>query len=552
MDVSKLSPRKEFFLLFLLLIPLYFLFLGNHPLLLPDEGRYTEVAREMLASGDFITPHLNGSVFFHKPVLFYWLQAFSLSHFGINPWSIRLFPALFGIFGVLFLYGATCTLWGQSTARKAAIILATTPVYFGAAHYANLDLEVAIWLNVSILSLLVGLRQNKKTWLILAYVAGALAFLTKGLIGFVFPAAILGLWILLTNQWRLLKKAHLFLGLVLFALITLPWLYLVSERNPDFLHFFFYVQQFQRFSSGGFNNVMPFWFYVAVVIVGFLPWSIFFLGNLKPLIKNALKDREELYLLIWALVVLVFFSLPSSKLVGYILPIFAPMALLTARLLEENQETSKSLYNIVAVFLSLIAIITLSQAIYPMKGMLKPAGMDLLFGGIISTIGALTLFYGNRFFKNFSQKAFYVLSLTMTLLCLVVAHSISHANTKALNSTRDLAKALPNNIAPLSLVSYHTYFQDLPLYSNQTVRVVYGWDRVKGDNWASELSYGLTHGPSQKDRLITDEVFWQLWDGKTPLYVVLRRKDLVDFALKAGAFNVIAQNDYAILVTQGQ
>lgn len=479
--------RKEAFIFFILFALFYFLFLGSHPLLLPDEGRYSEVAREMLAMRDFITPHLNGSLFFHKPPLFYWLQTISISTFGINPWSLRIMPALFGVSGIVFVYWATSLLLGRNSGRIAAIILGTTPLYYGASHYANLDLEVAVWLNASILALLVGVVREKKSWLYAAYVFGGLAFLTKGLIGLAFPAAIMGLWILITRQWATIKKLQLPLGLILFAVIALPWLILVSQRNPDFLNFFFYQQQFQRFAGSGFNNVAPWWFYIALVIASFLPWTYFLCRYLKALYSTRPQNPIVIYLVIWALVVLIFFSIPSSKLVGYILPIFAPLAILTA-----------------------IAIVHVGV----------------------------------------QKKLFHIIVSIMIVLSLIVAYGIQYLPSSSLRSVRTLVNALPKNIAPLSIVSYHIYYQDLPLYSQQTVRVVYHWSRIHGDNWSSELAYAPTENSEQKKRLIEEEAFWQLWRQNTPLYVFVRTKELSAFAAQAGHFRQIAETKNVVVVTQ--
>lgn len=479
--------KKEAFILFILFALFYFLFLGSHPLLLPDEGRYSEVAREMLASHDFITPRLNGSLFFHKPILFYWLQAIPMSIFGVNPWSLRMMPALFGVGGIVFLYWATSLLLGRHIGRVAAIILGTTPLYYGAAHYANLDLEVAVWLNASILSLLVGVLQEKKSWLFAAYICGGLAFLTKGLMGLAFPAAIMGLWILCTRQWSTIKKLQLPLGLILFAVISLPWLIVISHRNPDFLNFFFYQQQFQRFAGSGFNNLAPWWFYIAIVIAGFLPWTYFLCRHFKTLYATKPYNPIVVYLSIWALFVLIFFSIPSSKLVGYILPIFAPLAILTAMALVQT---------------------------------------------------------------GLNKKLFRIIVSILVVLSLITACILQYLPIKNMRSVRTLVAALPQNVTPLSIVSYDTYFQDLPLYSQQTIRVVYHWSKIHGDNWSSELSYAPTLDTEQKKRLIEEDAFWLLWKQDTPLYVFLRRKELPAFADQAGHFRLIAGTKDMVVVTQ--
>jgi 4-amino-4-deoxy-L-arabinose transferase-like glycosyltransferase len=261
----------------------------------------------------------------------------------------------------------------------------------------------------------------------------------------------------------------------------------VSQRNPDFLNFFFYQQQFQRFAGSGFNNVAPWWFYIAIVIAGFLPWTYFLCRHFKTLYSPRPQNPITLYLTIWALVVLIFFSIPSSKLVGYILPIFAPLAILTASVIVQT---------------------------------------------------------------GLKQKVFKTIVLVLIALSLITAYVLQYMPIKNMRSVRSLVNALPTNIAPLSIVSYHTYFQDLPLYSQQTVRVVYHWSTIHGDNWSSELSYSQGPDAKQKNRLIEDDTFWQLWQQDSPLYVFLRRKELDSFAEQAGHFRQIAATKNTVVVTQ--
>ena len=136
----------------------YALWIGSYALFVPDEGRYSEVAREMVVSGDYITPRIDGVAFLDKPVLYYWLQASAIKVFGISEWSLRLWPTLMGLLGTLILYATGRILYGRRAGLLAAVILATSPLYYGAAHYANLDLEVASFVADSLLCFLAAMQ----------------------------------------------------------------------------------------------------------------------------------------------------------------------------------------------------------------------------------------------------------------------------------------------------------------------------------------------------------------------------------------------------------
>lgn len=266
--------------LVLLLGLFYALWMGAHALVTPDEGRYSEVAREMVVTGDYITPRLNGVAFLDKPVLYYWLQASAIKLFGLSEAALRCWPMIIGLLGCVMTYLAGRVLFDRRTGIVSAIILATSSLYYGAAHYANLDLEVGVLISSALFSFIIAMSLDnprlKTRFLLLAYVFAALAVLTKGLIGIAFPIMIIGAWILILNRWSLLLKMHLVQGMLIFFAITLPWYVLVQKANPEFLHFFFVTQQVARFlTMQDFNSKAAYWFYVPVVLAGMFPWSLF-------------------------------------------------------------------------------------------------------------------------------------------------------------------------------------------------------------------------------------------------------------------------------------
>jgi 4-amino-4-deoxy-L-arabinose transferase-like glycosyltransferase len=334
------------------------------PLLLPDEGRYGEVAREMWA-GDGLVPLLNGVPFFHKPPLTYWVNMLGLSVFGVSPFSVRLGPALGA-----WLMGSA--LWltlrrreGARVAGIALLVLATCPFYFIGGQYANHDMLVAGTLTAAVLCLARALEQpepharwsgqlptlrwwplNHPTlqWLVAGWAFCGLAVLSKGLIGVVLPALIIGPWLLAQGRWRdTLRLLHP-LGLGVFAAIALPWMLLMQQRYPDFFDYFIVEQHFRRYAATSFNNVQPVWFLWGVLPLLTLPWSPWLLATIRRAKSpEPARDRRWTGLMVWwALVVLLFFSIPASKLVGYIMPALAPFcALLALPMIDSNGQTNR-------------------------------------------------------------------------------------------------------------------------------------------------------------------------------------------------------------------
>jgi 4-amino-4-deoxy-L-arabinose transferase-like glycosyltransferase len=327
-----------------------------YPLLLPDEGRYVGVAWHMLASGDYLTPRLDGMPFFHKPPLFYWLTAASLHLFGDNAWAGRLCSVLAAAVLVTFFYVFLRRYARRRAAGLAVVILAVQPFLFGAAHYANLDMLVATLMCLTIMAGADAVFRrdqilDDRASLTGMYVAAAAGFLAKGLIGVVLPGGVLFFWLLARRRFDAILRLLWWPGIVLFLILTLPWMVIMQVRHPDFFHYYIVVQHFQRFLDPGFNNPHPFWFYVPVVLGLTLPWSIQLwrwcqpqgpldAAFVPPVHRLEQVDRRVLrgLMLSWLLVVLVFFSIPTSKLVGYVIAVLPPLAWFIQEAFEQRQE----------------------------------------------------------------------------------------------------------------------------------------------------------------------------------------------------------------------
>jgi 4-amino-4-deoxy-L-arabinose transferase-like glycosyltransferase len=353
----------------------FFLNLGSLPLIDPDEGRYAEIPREMLERGDLITPTLNYVKYFEKPPLLYWINAASLKVFGENEFAARFPSALCGLLTVLATYIIARHLYGRRSALIAALVLGTSAGFVMQSRIILTDMLLTFCLTAAlgafvVASLREGRRSRNLPWY-LFYFFCALAVLAKGLIGMVFPAGIIFFYLLLSRRWRLLTEMRLGTGLMLFLAVAAPWFVAVSLRNPEFAHFFFIREHFQRFTSTVHGRYQPFWFFVPVLLGTMLPWVFFIPGALV----RAWRDRHHeeghsgLYLLIWAILIFLFFSKSSSKLIPYILPIFPPLAMLVAHridlILDGKGRTVKSAALLLGCVLTVVGAAALGYARLP-------------------------------------------------------------------------------------------------------------------------------------------------------------------------------------------
>src|SRR5215813_10226343 len=235
------------------------------PLTLPDEGRYVGVAWEMVRSGNWLVPTLDTLPFFHKPPLFYWLTAGAISTLGHNEWSARL-PSLLAATGAAVGLFVFLERWAdRTTARTALLVLATTPFFFAGAQFANLDMLVAASITGTLLCcahVVLAFRHQqslRRPTLAAAYALAALGVLAKGLIAIAIPVLVIGVWLAAVGELRLILRLVWWPGVVLFALIAVPWFLLTELRYPGFLQYFFIHHHFERYLTAKFNGKQPFW-----------------------------------------------------------------------------------------------------------------------------------------------------------------------------------------------------------------------------------------------------------------------------------------------------
>ncbi len=319
------------------LVVFWFATLGERALIHPDEGRYAELSLGMLQSGDWVTPRLNGFLYFEKPALQYWMGAASFLVFGVNEFAARFWPALTGLLSVLAVGLTARRLWGDGT--YAALALAGSVWTIANSHFLTLDMGVTFFLTLTLCAFLwandaTATAREARYAMWLAWAAMALATLSKGLIGVLIPGAVLVLYSLINWQWAHWRRLQWLPGIALFALIAAPWFIVVSARNPGFAQFFFIHEHFDRFLSTVHRRDEPWWFFIPFLLVGLLPWTTL----LPRLVREGWARRPGTFqpqrlLLVWVVFVFVFFSKSNSKLPSYILPMFPALALLLGQTL---------------------------------------------------------------------------------------------------------------------------------------------------------------------------------------------------------------------------
>ena len=309
----------------------------------PDEGRYSEISREMAQTGDWVTPRLNGLKYFEKPPLQYWATALAFKAFGANEYSARLYVWLCALATLLLVGYTGMRLGNRETGMGAMLALVASPYFMALGGIVTLDMGLTLFTTLTLCALLLSERSierpvYQRRWMLVAWAAMALAVLSKGLVGIVFAGAAVWFHIVMTREWTILRRMHWVPGLLIFLAIAAPWFVLVSRANPEFARFFFVHEHFQRFFSTTHRREEPLWFFVPIMAVGFLPWMFALpaaIGHAWRAERGARVQPLRLAIL-WSGFVVLFFSISGSKLPAYVLPVFPPLALVLGRYLAEG------------------------------------------------------------------------------------------------------------------------------------------------------------------------------------------------------------------------
>ncbi|SDI69744.1 phospholipid carrier-dependent glycosyltransferase [Propionivibrio dicarboxylicus] len=492
-DTPSRTAQTIFWLAFVLA---WLVLLGTRALIHPDEGRYAMLSLGMLQSGDWVTPRLNGLLYFEKPALQYWAGAIAFKLFGINEFAARFWPGLTGLLSILTVGVTARRLWGNG--HHAALVMAGTTWIAANSHFLNLDTGLSFFLTVALCAFVVAQQDDARAptirhamWLAWAAMAGAT--LSKGLIGLVIPAGSLFCYSLFCWDWRPWRRMHWLSGLLILLLLCAPWFVLVSLRNPDFARFFFIHEHFERFLTTVHGREAPFWYFLPVLLIGFMPWTSLLPRLIIDGMRRASSDGFQTgrFLLIWALFVFAFFSKSSSKLPSYILPMFPALALLLGQSLTNMRAVTlkKHLWVPLLLWAALACALPLTHFLPEDPG--TPATAYTELATWLSIGGILFLLCGALAWRALSREKTLaaIMFLCAGSLGGVLCASQGHDAIGRLKSSKDLVAQIQTYVHPeTEIFSINVYEQTFPFYLQRPVVLV---------NYEDEFAFGQRVEPTR-------------------------------------------------------
>lgn len=546
-QLHKSKPLVWSLLTLFTLIWLYVL--GIRTLVPPDEGRYAEMAREMLASGDWITTRLNDIKYFEKPPLQTWMNALSFAAFGLGEWQARLWTGLCGLLGVLLTAYAGSRVFGQRVGFYAGLVLGSSFFWVASGQINSLDMSLSGMMTISLCALLIAQRDQarpneRRNWMLVCWAGMALAVLAKGLIGLVLPGAVLVLYTLAARDWAIWSRLHLGKGLLLFFAIATPWFVLVALKNPEQPHFFFIHEHVERFFLKTHKREGSWYYFFAMLIPGIMPWlALLPLSLVQAVRRDRTVFQPKLLLLIWSVFIFVFFSYSSSKLPGYILPIFPALALLLALHLETASRRSTMLAAallavIGAVGIALVPRMTAAASHPGEVGLLQAYQPWALAAGVIALTGAAL-----------ALRSAYQLRRDLTVLMLAgagfIATQMLLTGFEPYGYHRAGLALVPKIEAELRpdtrIYSVGTYEQSLTFYLGRTVTLV---------AYRDEFSFGLEQQPALG--IPTVDAFVDAWtrDAKAGVRAVaIIREDIYEDLQRRGVpMRLVVQDTRRIVI----
>jgi 4-amino-4-deoxy-L-arabinose transferase-like glycosyltransferase len=535
--------------LLLLVVALVAVFVDNadRPLANPDEGRYSEISREMAATGDWVTPRLDGLKYFEKPPLQYWASAIAFKAFGETEVGARLYTTACGILTLLLVGFTGWRLGGGDRALASTMALVSAPYFLGLAGVVTLDMGLTLWTTLTFCAFVLAEQAGDpsrahRRWMLAAWAGMALAVLSKGLIGIVFPAAALFLHIVLRRDAGILRRLHWLPGLAIFLALAAPWFIAVSMANAEFARFFFIHEHFERFLTTTHRRVEPWWYFLPILAAGFLPWMFALPGAFAHAWereKGTPGLRPLLFAMLFSFFIVIFFSASGSKLPAYILPAFPPLALVLGRYLQEGPTRRLGLAVMpVSLLAAALAYFTWrapqstrdawSRELYQQAAVFGFQASAALFA--TSILGGVLLLRGRRLLAVVIVAA----GSVFTLDCLEDAYEVFSPRQSGLVVAEKMHPWLTRETR---LYSVGHYDQTVPFYIGRTVTLV---------DYVDEFATGIQAEPAKVIAQLAD--FPAAWMRPGEALAIMQPDLLEKFRAQGLPMQVLHQDPRRVLV----
>ncbi|MEA9390516.1 lipid IV(A) 4-amino-4-deoxy-L-arabinosyltransferase [Acerihabitans sp. TG2] len=486
---------------------LYLLPLNGRLLWQPDEIRYAETSREMLARGDWVVPHLLGVRYFEKPVAGYWINNIFQWLLGDSNCAVRAGVVFSTGISALLVYMLAMMMWRNArTASLAALIFMSMLLVFGIGTYSVLDPMLALWLTAAMVSYCMALKATSVSDKLLAYVllglACGLGFMTKGFLALAVPV-VAALPIAL--QRRRFKELLVYgpVAVVSAVLLSLPWALAIARREPDYWHYFFWIEHIQRFADNDAQHKAPFWYYLPVILAGSLPWMALLPGSLLKGWRERAGRPELFFLLSWVIMPLLFFSIAKGKLLTYILPGMAPLAILMAAYAQDCVANSRyrvfhanAVINVLFGIIGMVAIVVLGAGFLPKIIVLGHDEWAKVVMGAVAFAGwgAFALMSRRQGGKRWAWAAMCPVLLSLLIGNIIPQQVVNgklpqqfiQANAGTLRHSKFI---LSNSVGMATALAWELKRNDVKMYREH-----------------GELNYGLGY-PDAHDRFVSEEDF---------------------------------------------
>ena len=554
-EAGRVRARGLGWVAWLILAIAWFATVQVRPMFDPDEGRYAEIPREMAVTGDWLTPRFDGLKYFEKPPLQYWATAAAYTVFGEHEWTSRLWTVALAFACLPMVFGWTRRLYGQGAALAAVVALCVSP-YFGIVGHLNLlDAAFSFWLTGAVFAFTLAQSsaagsRDERRWMLIAWLAAALAVLSKGIVVGVLAGATLVLYSVIERDSRPWKRLHAALGVPLFLLVGAPWFIAVSVRNPDFPEFFFVHEHFARFLTTVHQRVEPWWFFLPLLLLGVFPWG---LASIRALVhawreSGPTPEFKPLrFLLIFSVFTLVFFSMSGSKLAPYIQPMFPPLAVIVGAYAAERVTFMR---NTAVITASLVAFVGIGLLIFSAvhNSFIPQAAILWTAVGIAFMVVAVVMTWAR-------QRPGEVVPAGDSFAGRSVAPAVAIAAAGAFawqafltalglvppaRSARELVAEAQLYVHPqTALYSIGQYRETISPYLRRTLTVV---------DFEGELHFGLAAEPGKQMATVAD--FVSRWDSSTDAVAFFGPKEWERFRKLGLPGRVIAADNFTVAVSR--